>query len=114
MSEHTFTTSFTVERGAVVNMRLASTLITLSVLGASPAVSQAVQETRRVEALLRDLEIELALSALPPHLRDSATVCVLNPAKGFEVAAQGHEWLPRAGRSHRRRHIPRCVAAAGV
>jgi len=39
--------------------------------------------------LPRDLEIQLALSALPPHLRDNATVYVLNPAKGFEVARQG-------------------------
>jgi hypothetical protein len=42
-----------------------------------------------VEPLPRDLEIQLALSALPPHLRGEATVYVLNPAKGFEVARQG-------------------------
>ena len=35
------------------------------------------------------MEIQLALSALPPHLRDSATVYVLNPDKGFEVARKG-------------------------
>jgi hypothetical protein len=29
---------------------------------------------------------QLALSALPPHLRDNATVYVLNPDKGSEVA----------------------------
>jgi hypothetical protein len=39
--------------------------------------------------LPRDLEIQLALSALPPHLRDDATVYVLNPDKGFEVARKG-------------------------
>src|SRR5467141_3641948 len=39
--------------------------------------------------LPRDLEIELALSSLPAHLRDQATVYVLNPAKGFEVARTG-------------------------
>lgn len=39
--------------------------------------------------LPRDLEIQLALSALPPHLRGNATVYVLNPAKGFEVARKG-------------------------
>ena len=42
--------------------------------------------TTTIEPLPRDLEIQLALSALPPHLRDNATVYVLNPAKGFEVA----------------------------
>jgi hypothetical protein len=31
----------------------------------------------------------LALSALPPHLRDNATVHILNADKGFEVARKG-------------------------
>jgi hypothetical protein len=52
-------------------------------------------------ALPEDLEIELALSALPPHLRDGATVYVLNPAKGFEVARKGtngfHAFVARTG-----------------
>jgi len=45
--------------------------------------------TGKIEPLPRDLEIQLALSALPPHLRDHATVYVLNPDKGFEVARTG-------------------------
>ena len=56
---------------------------------------------RAIEALPRDLEVELALSALPPYLRDSATVYVLNPARGFEVARQGtngfHALVARTG-----------------
>jgi hypothetical protein len=55
----------------------------------------------KVEPLPRDLETELALSALPPHLRDNATVYVLNPAKGFEVARKGtngfHAFVARTG-----------------
>jgi hypothetical protein len=51
--------------------------------------------------LPRDLEIQLALSALPPHLRDNATVYALNPAKGFEVARKGtnefHAFVARTG-----------------
>src|SRR5260370_35135223 len=51
--------------------------------------------------LPRDLEIQLALSALPPQLRDNATVYVLNPDKGFEVARQGtngfHAFVARTG-----------------
>jgi len=51
--------------------------------------------------LPRDLEIQLALSALPPHLRDHATVYVSNPAKGFEVSRQGsngfHAFVARTG-----------------
>ena len=55
----------------------------------------------KVEPLPRDLEIQLALSALPPHLRDNATVYVLNPDKGFEVARRGsngfHTFVARTG-----------------
>jgi hypothetical protein len=55
----------------------------------------------RLDPLPRDLEIQLALSALPPHLRDNATVYVLNPAKGFEVARKGtngfHALVARTG-----------------
>jgi hypothetical protein len=43
------------------------------------ARAQNAKETNKLEPLPRDLEIQLALSALPPHLRDSATVYVLNP-----------------------------------
>ena len=32
-------------------------------------------------------------SALPPHLRDNATVYVLNLSKGFEVARKGTNWI---------------------
>ncbi len=57
--------------------------------------------TNKIEPLPRDLEIQLALSALPPHLRDNATVYVLNPAKGFEVARKGtnefHAFVARTG-----------------
>ncbi|GGB19367.1 hypothetical protein GCM10011511_48840 [Puia dinghuensis] len=36
-----------------------------------------------------DLEKDLALRALPPHLRAAATVYLLDPAKGYYVAQQG-------------------------
>jgi hypothetical protein len=42
-----------------------------------------------VTPLPEDLEIELARSALPPHLREAATVHVLRPETGFEVAVRG-------------------------
>jgi len=57
--------------------------------------------TGKIEPLPRDLEIQLALSALPPHLRENATVYVLNPDKGFEVARKGtngfHAFVARTG-----------------
>ncbi len=36
-----------------------------------------------------DLETDFALSALPPHLRDAATVYLLDPEKGYYIARQG-------------------------
>jgi len=55
----------------------------------------------KIEPLPRDLEIQLALSALPPHLRDNATVYVLSPDMGFEIARKGtngfHALVARTG-----------------
>src|SRR5581483_5787715 len=65
------------------------------------AQNSQVANGNKVDALPRDLEIQLALSALPPHLRDNATVYVLNPDKGFEIARQGtngfHAFVARTG-----------------
>ena len=55
----------------------------------------------KIEPLPQELEVQLALSALPPHIRDNATVYVLNPAKGFEVVRKGtngfHAFVARTG-----------------
>src|SRR2546430_164232 len=68
---------------------------------ASAQTNQTPKATNKVEPLPGDLEIQLALSALPPHLRDNATVYVLNPDKGFEVARKGtngfHAFVARTG-----------------
>lgn len=70
-------------------------------LTASAENRQTPEVTNKIEPLPRDLEIQLALSALPPHLRDNATVYVLNPAEGFEVARKGtnefHAFVARTG-----------------
>ncbi len=62
---------------------------------------QAPAAMNRIAPLPRDLEIQLALSALPPHLRDQATVYILNPDRGFEVARTGtngfHAFVARTG-----------------
>ena len=79
-------------------MVIAGLLFSLTV---SAENTQAPEVTNRIEPLPRDLEIQLALSALPPRLRDNATVYVLNPAKGFEVARKGtsefHAFVARTG-----------------
>ncbi len=74
-------------------MRKIQTIIVIAGLLFSLAASAAEKQTskamNKIESLPRDLEIQLALSALPPHLRDNATVYVLNPDRGFEVARKG-------------------------
>src|SRR5208282_4798926 len=70
-------------------------------LAASAVSKQNHEVTNKIEPLPRDLEIQLALSALPPRLRDNATLYVLNPDKGFEVARKGtngfHTFVARTG-----------------
>jgi len=86
-------------------MRKFQTFVAIIVLLFSLTVSAADKQTpkamNKIEALPRDLEIQLALSALPAHLRDNATVYVLNPDKGFEVARKGtngfHAFVARTG-----------------
>ncbi len=76
------------------------TVQTIAVI-AGLLVSLGANPRNAIEPLPRDLEIQLALSALPPHLRDAATVYVLNPARGFEVAHPGtngfHAFVARTG-----------------
>lgn len=70
-------------------------------LTASAQNKQTSSGMNKIEPLPRDLEIQLALSALPPHLRDNATIYVLNPDKGFEIARKGtngfHALVARTG-----------------
>jgi hypothetical protein len=82
-------------------MRKILTVVVLALLVSLTASAQNAEKTRKLEPLPRDLEIQLALSALPPHLRDNATVYVLSPDKGFEVARKGtnsfHTLVARTG-----------------
>jgi hypothetical protein len=43
----------------------------------------------RLERMSEALESSFALSAAPPHLRESATVYLLDPARGYVVSRQG-------------------------
>jgi len=43
----------------------------------------------KLEKMPVDLETDFALSSLPPHLREQATVYLLDPEKGFYVGRQG-------------------------
>lgn len=83
-----------------VRNTLAPVFCLLSALTVGAQNQQRANPARAIE-LPRDLEIQLALSSLPAHLRDNATVYVLNPDKGFEVARKGtngfHALVARTG-----------------
>jgi hypothetical protein len=85
-------------RKLLIGIALAGLLFSLT---ASAASERPPQVRNTLEPLPRDLELQLALSALPARLRENATVYVLNPAKGFEVARKGtngfHAFVARTG-----------------
>lgn len=56
-------------------------------LAAVPMPGHATETT--IEAMPAALEIEFALSALPPALRDDAAVYLLDPATGYRLAKEG-------------------------
>ena len=80
---------------------LAAFALCLLLTLAAAAQKERISAGQNIEPLPRDLEIQLALSAPPPHLRDNATVYVLIPQKGFEVAHKGkngfHALVARTG-----------------
>ena len=67
---------------SILVVLLVSTFASISVIGQSTAGWQ-------LDKMPPDLETEYALSALPPHLRDSATVYLLDPNKGYYLARRG-------------------------
>lgn len=68
-------------------MRRTSIILVLCGLLATAGVTPLAAQ--HLEALPEDLEIALARSALPDHLRQDATVYVLRPERGFEIAVDG-------------------------
>lgn len=63
-------------------------LIAVSLLAAvTPSPGQATETT--IEQMPPELETGMALSAVPPALRDQATVHLLDPAKGYHLSKQG-------------------------
>lgn len=64
-------------------------LNTVAALAIASSLAADAHADPTLERWPRRLEMDFALSALPPHLRDGATVYVLDPATGYEVARQG-------------------------
>lgn len=67
--------------------RIATAILTAAALAASTAGRSPAEPQNR--NLPPDLEEELALSALPPHLRAEATVYLLGDSQKFEVSRKG-------------------------
>lgn len=61
-------------------------LLVLALAGTRASASEA---TPALTPMPGALEIRFALSAVPPALRDKATVYVLDPAKGYRIAREG-------------------------
>src|SRR5918995_3793276 len=85
---------------AMKRWRMFSVVLSLMVCASANAQSNQARSPG-IEALPRDMEMELAASALPKHVRDDATIYVLDPGKGFEVARKGtngfHALVARTG-----------------
>ena len=70
-----------------IRITMAVPIIAMCLIGVSTQPSQAANST--IEPMPAKLEMQLALSALPPALRDRATVHTLDPKKGYQLSRQG-------------------------
>jgi hypothetical protein len=81
----------------VMTKRIHGVLVALSlIMGPHPGVAQSQHSAETVanvrgplEKMPLSLEVRLALSALPPTLRENATVYILDPAKGYVLERLG-------------------------
>lgn len=62
-------------------------IVAIGLVGAAPIPSSAMETT--LEQMPAELETRFALSAVPPALRDKATVYLLDPKKAYQLARQG-------------------------
>jgi hypothetical protein len=71
-----------------MRIRWVLTTIMMSAVGISAAAQNPMAGTT-LEQMPAKLETQFALSALPPALRDKATVYLLDPKKGYQLSRQG-------------------------
>src|SRR5262245_33819522 len=71
---------------------VASMLVVFS-QNSRPQTSAGPSRETTIEQMPPKLETQFALSALPPALRDKATVYLLDPKKGYELSRQGSNGL---------------------
>jgi hypothetical protein len=71
----------------IVKTAFALSSMAIALLGAPATPSQAAEAT--IERMPAQLETRFALSAAPPALRDKATVYLLDPKSGYQLARGG-------------------------
>jgi hypothetical protein len=72
-----------------MNNQLALAMITISLLGVGRSASPSQATEPSVERMPAALETQYALSALPPAMRDMATIYLLDPATGYQLSRKG-------------------------
>src|SRR5687767_12928607 len=91
-------------------------------LGLGLAVPASYASETTIEAMPPQLETRFALSALPPSLRDGASVFLLDPATGYRLSRQGSSGIAclvertvwEVADFRNDIYIPLCYDAAGV
>src|SRR6267142_3295720 len=73
--------------GRAMKIKSVLAIVTISLVCISASPGRATEMT--IEQMPAKLETQFALSALPPALRDQATVYLLDPHKGYQLFRQG-------------------------
>ena len=73
--------------GRTAKATLALPIVAINLVGVSAPPGHAAETT--IEQMPAKLEAQFALSALPPALRDQASVYLLDPKKGYQLSRQG-------------------------
>jgi hypothetical protein len=73
--------------GRTAKITLALPIVAISLIGFSARPGEAAETT--IEQMPAKLETQFALSALPPALRDQASVYLLDPKTGYQLSRQG-------------------------
>src|SRR6187455_2432355 len=71
-----------------VTIRWAAALAAISLAGMTSTPPRPTTDTT-LDQMPAKLETQFALSAVPPRLRDQATVYLLDPRKGYRPSQQG-------------------------
>jgi hypothetical protein len=76
-----------------MKIKFALAIITIGLIGAGISASPSQATETAIDQMPAKLEMQFALSALPPALRDQATVYVLDPEKGYRLSRPGTSGL---------------------